>query len=306
MTESAADYQLDSEDFGDEIGVVSLYQLSLKSFHHECLSASSSAQHVGSEDSTGKRLYAGAHVAVRFFAKLKGLIFDRRVIEIGCGTGIVGALIAKLCQSKRMVLTDGNPDTLVGTHLNAHHISDKSGNISVDQLCWSTDDFTAPSQQIRGIFTAHNDSQPFDIVLGCELMYFSTDISELLLTVLQLTRGRGIFLHCHLFRRSGQIDEWINICAEHHWTTLELLHEDCISASDLRHHPEWYKMRALMSGPTDLVQRAMDAPGLEHLHFVPFTEEGFDNYYDVKSSMLQPHSEQEDMDCESQIRFLYS
>ena len=44
---------------------------------------------------------------------------------------------------------------------------------------------------------------PIDIVIGCELLYYRTNIEELLSTVLALV-PHGLFIHAHIFRRRGR------------------------------------------------------------------------------------------------------
>ena len=98
--------------------IYNLYQYSISDHHKSCLSINTT-----DSDSTGTRLYAGGHVAIRFIRYLLKNssfmhIFDgetQNVIELGCGIGVVSLLSFLpnfkdnyLCDRiNKLVLTDG-------------------------------------------------------------------------------------------------------------------------------------------------------------------------------------------------------
>jgi SAM-dependent methyltransferase len=98
----------------------------------------------------------------------------------------------------------------------------------------------------------------FDIVIGCELMYYRTDPRELLSTVLDLTNRNGLFIHSHVLRRLGQGQTMIDFLAAAGWDTLEIPVVDFISKEELGHHPEWYSVRCLISGPKELIAKMIE------------------------------------------------
>lgn len=94
----------------------------------------------------------------------------------------------------------------------------------------------------------------FDVVIGCELFYYRTSVHDLLYTVLQLTDSTGIFVHSHVFRRPGQDLELIEYLDGHGWTTAEIPLQLFVGILELEHHPEWYGVRCLVSGPSERIR----------------------------------------------------
>jgi hypothetical protein len=89
----------------------------------------------------------------------------------------------------------------------------------------------------------------FDVVLGSELMYFNTDVGEIVDTVLSLTNKTGLFVHAHVFRARGQELSIIKLFGEHSWATLEVPCTEYITKEELDQHVEWRRVRMLVSGP---------------------------------------------------------
>lgn len=246
---------LQVEYFGPILGNVGISQLPMIDFNQACLSSNSK----GSDnfDSTGKRMYAGAHVSIRFLTSFKDLVHQKTVIELGCGTGAVGLLANSQAKMSTLLLTDGNSDTLEITAKNISIIcntSESSIHIKTQQLLWGN------QIHVNKAISANSSSQ-FDVVLGCELMYYQTDIGLLLSTVLSLIAGEGaksgLFIHSHLFRRAGQEEELIEILSRFNWTTLEVPHECFLSAEELSYHPEWYRVRTLVSGSLECIHQLL-------------------------------------------------
>ena len=241
----------EEEYFGEKLGSIPLQQLAMSDFHVEC--AKKEAIKLEG-DNTGLRLYAGAHVAIRHAVSLSQLLENKTVIELGCGVGGMGLIGTLLSNYKRLLMTDGESKTVEGAQVNAELIcshckcQDRLNKIQFATLSWGDESLAA---RVRDDFNA---AQPFDVVLGCELMYFRTDVQALVKTVLNLTDSCGIFIHAHLFRRSGLEQELIAAFQHEGWCTLEAPHGSFISQEELRHHPEWYRVRALVSGPKELLQ----------------------------------------------------
>lgn len=232
-------------DFGSFFGEVSTLQISKLEFHQACLSKNdnSTEDSFSVSDSTGKRLYAGAHVAIRMIGFILPIFENKNAIELGCGTGIMSLIAAKFIRMNKLVLTDGDEDTLFITRANIKHILPSASNIHCMKLAWGN-----PSD------LAHL-SEKFDFVFGCELMYYKTYIPLLVETVRSLVGGEGLFIHCHLFRRYGQEMELKIEFESIGWKTIELPHETFISEKELSDHPEWYRARSLISGPEKTVNR---------------------------------------------------
>lgn len=276
-------------DFGPSLGTEQIVQLAGEAFHNACLQVNSK-----NVDNTGLRIHAGAHVAIRFLLANSILIGNRRVCELGCGTGVFG-LIGTRGGSipSQLVLTDGNPDTVEIAKLNVQQLAapSSSSKVSCHQLLWgskvyvdnlllahtelsgsgSFEQLTEPDETSAQQYSklAAEDilpavplliSSPFsDVVIGCELFYYRTNVEELLYTVLQLTDSKGIFIHSHVFRRPGQDSELINYLFLHGWITVEIPVQLFVEEKELADHPEWYGVHTLISGPEDRVNRLMES-----------------------------------------------
>ncbi|RYY87416.1 hypothetical protein EON63_04045 [archaeon] len=242
---------LESEYFGKKLGFQTLYQVDWGKFNQICSSSSSETN-----DNTGQRLYAGAHVAIRFIVHLPiaDLLDKAKVAELGCGTGCFGLMALSNSGADSLLLTDGTENTLSIAHFNKKHLLPNSTkDIDICKLEWGD------TEQITAAINKYNCNRPFDIVIGCELMYFLTDIPSLLSTVLQLTNYQGLFIHAHLFRRAGQEGEVIEYLSEVGWRTLEVPVREFIPPEELSQHPAWNSMRALISGPRKRISDLLTA-----------------------------------------------
>eukprot|EP01039_Chlorochromonas_danica_P005845 gene5844-6437_t len=251
---------LEEEYFGPKIGSLSLHEASWVEFNQNCSSSSSQQS-----DQTGQRMYAGAHVAIRFLVNHPELVEGQSVIELGCGTGVFGLLAYQHSVMKRLVLTDGIASTLHITQQNISHLlpsSTRQSPVTACQLAWDN------QEDIQAVKKNLNEGRGYDVVLGCELMYYKTDVHTLLQAVWNLCEGdeeeeeeeesdkkkkEGLFIHCHLFRRLGQEEEVINLLAQQGWQSLEILGKDFLCEEELSQHPEWYSMRMLVSVPIERI-----------------------------------------------------
>lgn len=245
---------MEREYFGEEVGETTVYQLSFGAFNQAC-HTSASLDHGGPADSTprsdctGQRLYAGAHVGLRYFLHYRELFDGCNVLELGCGTGAVGLLLYAHTTLASLHLSDGNQDTLAITDLNIKHLLEHHCpmknfcTVTRGVLYWTS---TAPTVPL--------DLELFDVAIGCELMYYLTDVPALLHTILRHVHPtKGLFLHAHLFRRQGQTQEIRDTLRHYDWITFEIPHQIFLNPTELIHHPEWYRVRSLISGPKVLL-----------------------------------------------------
>eukprot|EP01038_Epipyxis_sp_PR26KG_P007039 gene7039-9611_t len=245
--------KIEENEFGKDLGIKTLYQLSLPEFQLVCSSPYSVSSNT---DATGRRLYSGAHVAIRCLHTLclSGLLRGKTVIEIGCGIGGMGFVGASHGQYKMLVLTDGDDEALETASKNYHHLYNPydCDNIQISKLVWGD------QISLNNLLKKINDDQPFDVVIGCELMYYSTDINLLLSTVKSLCHvNNGIFIHGHLFRRDGQIEEFIDESHAIGWNSLEIPCHEFLSDDELTQHPEWYRVRMLISAPINTINNLL-------------------------------------------------
>jgi predicted nicotinamide N-methyase len=262
-------------DFGPLSGHKNILQFSGEAFHRACLQVNSKTS-----DNTGYRIHPGAHVATRFLLKHPDLIHDLKVCELGCGTGVYG-LISTCGGSitSHLSLTDGNPETVNIASQNVQELASSldSSKISTSQLLWGSDDSineliesvtkhfktnALTSGEVQksenSVHSSSGSSQLyFDVVIGCELFYYRTNVEELLHTVLKLTNSSGIFVHSHVFRRCGQDTEMIKFLADYGWVTLEVPVQRFIDSKELDEHPEWFNVHCLVSGPVEKVNELL-------------------------------------------------
>lgn len=252
------------EDFGEGIGCIPIYQISQSSFNDACSTKNNTAaEDVGGDDSTGKRFYSGTFVVLRFLHRVRGFLNGKSVIEIGCGTGIVGATMSNTSSLHRMVLTDGNQVTLHIARKNVERLCpmDYERKVFVDTLFWPPkQDSPVPIHPtVASLFDRYTSGLPFDVVLGSELMYYTTDISQLFFTVRQLTADKGVFLHGHFFRKPGQIEEWMKEIESYGYSTMEVVAISLLKAQELAEHPEWYRVRVLVTAPVSEMSSVLAA-----------------------------------------------
>lgn len=258
--------ELEDAYFGEKIGTKKLYQISAQQFQLECLSTNLNAG-----DSTGLRTYSGSHVQVRLAASFPHLLDGKNVVELGCGVGVFGLVGTQFSSPALLVLTDGEPRGSSIVEKNIKYIAGERVDSNVPmfyrQLRWG--DSEATNKVLTLCSKSSKISTAYDIVLGCELMYFNTDVALLVQTVLSLTHSQGLFIHGHLFRGHLQEQQLIDTLAQHQWSTLEVPHKEFISAEELGHHVEWYRVRPLISGPDAVIAQL----ALEHPTWRVFQEE---------------------------------
>lgn len=196
-------------DSGDK-GHISILQLNGQAFHERCLSSNSI-----SVDNTGLRLHGGTIVAIRFlrdYAFSKILTHMRvldvlntnvlSICELGCGTGVFGLLGTSMGRPgafvdrdlviKALTLTDGNEDSVQLARENYQHLlstwhkgSELPCDINFSSLTWGS------SEQVSNLIRSFNNSEKYNIIIGSELMYYRTDMNDLVDTVLGLAASNG-------------------------------------------------------------------------------------------------------------------
>lgn len=274
-------------DFGPSSGTTDIVQLSGEAFQSACLQANSMI-----DDSTGLRIHGGAHVAIRFLLMHPHLIEDMKICEVGCGTGVYGLIGTRGGSiSAHLALTDGNAAAVTIALQNTDQLVSATNlsKVSCAKLLWGSDDYvddlieslgtvlSQHSNEVHGIsseFIANHDklsvgqienaddfignkNRHFDIVIGCELFYYRTNIDELLSTVLRLTKNAGLFIHSHVFRRSGQDLELIEYLSRWNWSTAVIPIQRFVSQKELEEHPEWFSVHCLVSGPADRISELL-------------------------------------------------
>jgi hypothetical protein len=260
-------YRLEESDFGEVLGHRSLYQISAQDHHSECLTSNRTAG-----DSTGLRVYAGSHLIVRFLVQYNELMNGKSIMELGCGIGGVGLLGTTFCSPELLVLTDGSSRTYGILQKNIDLVQEGRGADAFTclrtPLSWGNDIEIAVAQQLCADNTSSVNLR-YDVVLGSELMYYSTSVETLISTVIKLTNHRGLFIHGHIFRKAGQELELIAQLAQHQWVTLEVPCAEYISSHELSQNPSWWTARMLLSGPVEIIAQLQ----AQHPKWIVFREE---------------------------------
>ena len=236
-----------------DMGAVELLQLDPVAYHRECCDR-------GGEDSTGMRVCCATLSLVRLLSLLRCRLSGRRVLELGCGTGIVGLALLKVATPLSLVLTDGNPSAVALAQENITRNAPTTPGVSCCRLRWSSE------EDIASVLKHHGG---FDVVIGAELLYFNIVVSELVDAVIRIASQDGIFLHSHLCRKEGQLAEVVSLCRRRGWITVQLRQDSLFDGEELEAHPPWTSVSTLISGPAAAVKACLG----EGLLFSELTEE---------------------------------
>ena len=276
--------------FGPLLGHLDVYQFNAITFHENTLSINSKTT-----DNTGSRFYSGSHLACRFITLYPELFEQKRVCEIGCGVGMVGVCTALCTKVKSIMLTDGNQESLDIAILNIKKYN-LEHQISTHILEWGVEKYSEYSNNNIDASGSNNDtnsnisgtdtmldtsgshiynSMPYDIVIGCELMYFKLDMEQMLTTIRALLVGHslyynnqpngevnnnnesniningygnsmsnptptsGLMIHSHLFRVYEHQQLFISLLSEFQWETIEIEPKLIINEEELKTNPHW-------------------------------------------------------------------
>lgn len=122
---------------------------------------------------TGMRTNGGARVLSRLLFAMPQLVADRSVLELGCGIGLLACALHEAAPpGAERVHTDGEEEALWFARFNCP-------DATFELLQWGS-----PPQH------------PFDLVLGCDLVYGRVQLDKLMTTI-DAALTRGVALLCH-------------------------------------------------------------------------------------------------------------
>lgn len=162
----------------------------------------------GVHDATGNCVWTGAFMFIDALQLLAAYFYGKRVVELGCGTGIAG--IALLCSRSSMpsfvALTDADPNALELCHRNCRHNGLEESSYDVRELTWG---------ESIGIGEPSSPWQRFDTVLATDVLYDIGVLPSLFHTAADLLTGKvssfrencGIFILCHVPRACYSSDQ---------------------------------------------------------------------------------------------------
>lgn len=130
-------------------------------------------------DSTGLTIWRAADRLCEYMVAHQEAFRGRRVLELGCGLGVVAILLAKLqLDNPQIVATDGDDKSMQLLQRNMHATGCADGNLVPAELLWSTNpEELAP-------FLAR--FEPFDLVLAADVIYDDAQVAPLCSTAAAL------------------------------------------------------------------------------------------------------------------------
>jgi predicted nicotinamide N-methyase len=143
---------------------------------------------------TGAVVWDGALMLLDVFAPLARSFAGKNVVDLGCGTGIVGIALASI--GARVWLTDigvGVDIARCNTTANNKVISDHSGRVMCQQLDWSDS---------QSSLTAFPSGSAVDAIIACEVVYNNDAFAPLLRVLLSLS-SKATFIYLVLRQRHG-------------------------------------------------------------------------------------------------------
>lgn len=159
--------------------------------------------------STGLTLWSTSKQLCEYLLAYPELVRNRHLIELGAGLGAVGIVANKL-GARRVVLTDGDTDTLDNMRRNVASNCTAEG-VVCQQLLWG--------RNVEQFREQHAPSQGFDIVVGSDIFYAQDSLLPLFQTILALLSPfpNSIFLLGYSSR--GVTIETVLSSALHHGLT---------------------------------------------------------------------------------------
>lgn len=145
----------------------------------------------GDHDATGHRIWMGAYFFIEAIARhedLKGLFRAKRVLELGCGSGVSGLALlnGSIVAPTSVLFTDSDPAAL--------------------ELCWKNCQRNLPPHDKRYSITSleWGDSLnlTFDTVLATDVLYDISSLQPMLSTVSGTLKPRGYLVLAHVPRAS--------------------------------------------------------------------------------------------------------
>jgi len=138
--------------------------------------------------SSGMEIWAGSRVLARLLLSGEVLVEGRRVLELGCGLGLVG-LAAARAGAQRAVLTDRDAELLRAVEASA---ALTGVEVEVALLDWDRLDDGLAALPGDGAEAGAPEGRPgFDTLLGADIVYEEAHATALLVAVQHLLR-RGV------------------------------------------------------------------------------------------------------------------
>ena len=161
---------------------------------------------------TGMRTWdAALHLGIFFCTSFgRGFVYDKRILELGAGTGFLSILCACHLGASHVLVTDGYDKIVDGLRANLSHNCWRTTPIEAAQLWWGSSSLINPKV---GSF----QPSKFDLVIGADVIYDPELVSPLVITIDEA------FTHCSAskaiisatVRNKNTIQVFLDTCASH-------------------------------------------------------------------------------------------
>ena len=244
-----SNFGLENVYFGNEC--IQLYQLPSLSFNEACMTKKVDGKD-NDKDNTGLRIYLGCFCCISLLQSknIKQLLQNKNVLELGAGAAALSLIGLRNINVNSITITDGNQSAVELAKMNVELVQPIS-KCQVANLSWmeNNDDFVMK----------YNNDKKFDVVIASDLMYYSTDVTKLISTVLLLINHvDGMFIHAHVFRRDGQKTEVIEVLKLFGFSTLQIPIDTFANLSELREHPDWYSTCCLLTASNEIITNLLN------------------------------------------------
>ena len=127
----------------------------------------------------GLHLWEASVVLSRYCLKHNSLFQNKKIIELGCGCGLLGISILKEIPVESYTFSDYNSSVLnnLKDNLKLNEISTKDKKIEITELDWKNHEKLTPNE--------------YDIIIGTELIYKGGAILELAKVISKILKPEG-------------------------------------------------------------------------------------------------------------------
>lgn len=180
--------------------------------------------------STGLTVWRAAENLARFIFTQPERFHNKRVIELGCGLGVVSIMLEKMQICSKIVATDGCPETIELLEKNIETSKCDVETIVAKEMSWGC------SQEDE------EDQNSFDVVLAADVIYEEKAIIPLLMSMEALLskENRNAEILLAFARRNVPVDTFLVAASQRGftWSIAERLPGTCAFVFDAEKE-EW-------------------------------------------------------------------
>ena len=140
---------------------------------------------------------------------------NSRILDVGCGTGIIGLQLIEKFQNSTLLATDAQEKFLYETIANA-----KKKRISKDRISVGISDITTPDKvKILDDYSVSLKKESFDIVSFSGVVGYSKNQKESIITLLSLIKPNGYLIDLEMNEKP--VGKWI--ASRYHYNVMSLI-----------------------------------------------------------------------------------